>query len=42
MTGEGFPFDLVLIALVFGIMQGVKNCKKEKREQAEEEVKKLL
>ncbi len=33
MTGEGFPFDLVLIFLIFGILAGVNKAKKEKAEQ---------
>lgn len=33
MTGEGFPFDLVLIFLIVGILAGVNKAKKEKAEQ---------
>lgn len=33
MTGEGFPFDLVLIFLIAGILAGVNKAKKEKAEQ---------
>lgn len=33
MTGEGFPFDLVLIFLIAGILAGVNRAKKEKAVQ---------
>ncbi|MDP5171526.1 MAG: hypothetical protein NWR72_14875 [Bacteroidia bacterium] len=33
MTGEGFPFDLVLIALIAGILGGVGRAKRERKEQ---------
>lgn len=33
MTGEGFPFDLVLIFLIAGILAGVNKAKKEKAAQ---------
>lgn len=30
MMGEGFPFDLVLLALVLGILGGVNRAKRER------------
>lgn len=33
MMGEGFPFDLVLLALVLGILGGVNRAKRERTTQ---------
>lgn len=33
MTGEGFPFDLVLIFLIAGILAGVNKAKSERADQ---------
>ncbi len=35
MTGEGFPFDLVLLAIVFGVLAGVGRAKRERAAQDE-------
>lgn len=35
MSGEGFPFDLVLLALIFGALAGVGRAKRERAEQDE-------
>lgn len=37
MFGEGFPFDLVLIALTAGILYGVNKAKLERAQMEEEE-----
>ncbi len=37
MFGEGFPFDLVLIALTAGILYGVNKAKLERAKMAEDE-----
>lgn len=35
MTGEGFPFDLVMILLTSGILAGVNKAKRERAEDEE-------
>ncbi len=34
-TGEGFPWDVFISALVIGIFRGIKSGKKDRREHEE-------
>ncbi|MEM6763326.1 MAG: hypothetical protein AAF824_12175 [Bacteroidota bacterium] len=37
MTGTGFPWDMVFLALMIGILLGMRNGKKQKKRIAEQD-----